>query len=774
VAVQTAAALRPRHPDGSASRLHRWGLLVARRRRVVFVIWLLLAAAALGFVPRFSSSLSIGSGLWVTGTQSSRASAILSRDLPAAGGQQATVVFSSRTLTVTDPGFQRVIAAAARAVSEVSGVSGVQQPAGAAARALVAPGGHTALAVIALRGGEQQAMTEASRVSAAAATAGTRLVQIGVTGEPVVENDSNAVEDADLTRSDAVGLPLALLVLLIMFGSLVAAGLPLLLAVTAIVITFGGFGAYIAATGQDLNSILQNVIVVLGLGIGIDYALFVVTRFREELADGADPAQAAATTTATAGRTVLVSGSTVILALAPLLVINDTMMREVALGPMLTVAVLLAATLSLLPASLAGLGRRVNWLAPPLPRWLRWTRHAPGHSRITALVLRRPLVTLVSGVIVLGALSVLVLQLRTGYDYGLNSIKNEPAGRADAAISAAFGPGAISPVQVVFTTGGQPLSLTDLEVIDRVGTRLEHDPRVATVTSLPAAAGGPQAAAKALAAARTDPALAAQLAPVVNALHGATVTVLTITPRAAFDSAQASSLVASLRQELPGELRGTGMQALTGGAAAEVSDLTNEINAKTPLALALIVAVALVLLATAYRSPLVALTGLAGTMLSVGAAYGLVIVVFQNGAGQSVFGFSSPGFTQDYLPLSLFAVLTGLSTDYQVFLISRIKEEWERSHDAAHAITTGLERSSRVILSAATIMVIVFASFLLATSVDLKELGFALAAVVLIDAAITRRLLVPAALRLLGDTAWTWPADIPPVRTRDRDKRCRK
>lgn len=279
---------------------------------------------------------------------------------------------------MADPGFRRVITAAARAVSAVSGVGGVQQPGGAAARTLVAAGGHTALAVVALRGDEQRAMTKVSRVSAAAATAGTRLVRIGVTGEPVVENDSNAVEDADLTRSDAVGLPLALLVLLLMFGSLVAAGLPLLLAVTAIVIAFGGFGAYIAATGQDLNSILQNVIVVLGLGIGIDYALFVITRFREELADGADPAQAAAITTATAGRTVLVSGSTVILALAPLLVISDTMMREVALGPMLAAAVLLAAAVSLLPAGLAGLGQRVNRLAPPLPPWLRWTGARPG------------------------------------------------------------------------------------------------------------------------------------------------------------------------------------------------------------------------------------------------------------------------------------------------------------------------------------------------------------------------------------------------------------
>lgn len=666
-------------------------------------------------------------------------------------------MFSSRTLSASDPAFRRVVTAAARNISKINGVSGVELPFGAAARALTAPGGHTALAVAALSGGEQKAQEVSSLLTTAAAEAATGSVRVGVTGEPLVDMDAMSVEQADLTKADAVGLPVALLVLLVMFGSLVAAGLPLLMAVSTVAITFGGYGAYVAATGGSLNSLMESVTVLLGLGIGIDYALFVVTRFREELAGGSGPAAAAATATATAGRTVLVSGSTVVAALAPLLLINDTMMREAALGPMVAVAVLVAAALSLLPATLAGLGQRVNRLAPPLPGWARRTGRERSASRLTALLLRRPVAVLVSGVIVLGVLAVFTLQLHTGFDYGLNSIKNKPSGRADAAIAAAFGPGAISPTQVVFTTGGQPLSTRDLQAIAQVGTRLSGDPRVASVTSLPAMLGGPAAAAWTLAAARTDPALAAALSPVVNAAHGATLTVMTITPRTAFDSAQAAQLVTGLRRELPAALRGTGMQALVGGATAEATDLISEINAKTPLVLAVIVAVALLLLAAAFRSPLVALIGLAGTLLSVGAAYGLVVLVFQKGAGQTVLGFHSPGYTQYYLPLTLFAVLVGLSTDYQVFLISRVKEEWERSHDAARAVAAGLRRSGRVIVSAATIMIILFASFLLAAEIDLKELGFALAVVVLIDAMLTRRLLVPAALRLLGDRAWIRP-----------------
>ena len=757
----------PRQAAGRPGWLYRWGLLAAQRRRVVFAVWAVVFAGGLALVPAFMSSLSMGAGIWVPGSQSSRAAALLARDLPATGGQQAVLVFSSRTLTAADPGFRRVVTAAGREVSAVKGVSGVTLPVGAAARDLVAPGGHTALAVVALRGDEQKAMDETSRITAAAAAAETGPVRVGVTGEPAVDNDSMAVEDADLTRADAVGIPIALLVLLVMFGSLVAAGLPLLLAVSSIVVTFGGFGAYIAAAGGGLNSIIESVVVLLGLGIGIDYAPFFVTRFREELAGGDGPAAAAAAATATAGRTVLVSGSTVVLAIAPLLLINDPMMREMAIGVMAEVAVLVAAALSLLPATLAGLGPRVSRLAAPLPRWLRWSRQ-PRTSRVTALVLRRPLAVLASGVIVLGALAAFTLQLHTGFDYGLNSIAGKPSGRADAAVSAAFGPGAISPTQIVFTTGGAPLSARDLQAITQIGTRLSHDPRVASVTSLPAMAGGPAAAAAALAAARTDPALAAQLSPIVNAGHGATVTVMTVTPRAAFDSAQAAQLVASLRSELPAALRGTGMTALTGGATAELADLTSEINASTALVIAIIVVVALLFLAAAYRSPLVALTGLAGTLLSVGAAYGLVVLVFQKGAGQSVLGFHSPGYTQDYLPLVLFAILVGLSTDYQVFLISRVKEEWERSHDAARAVAVGLQRSGRVILSAATIMIVVFASFLLATGIDLKELGFALAVVVLIDAAITRRLLVPAALRPLGSRAWARPGrPAPPTALRE-------
>jgi RND superfamily putative drug exporter len=758
------------HPAGAGDRparpglLYRWGTLVARRRRVVFAVWAVLLAAGLALVPKFSSSLSQGIA-WVPGSQSSQAAALLTRDLPAVGGNQAVLVFSSRTLTVSDPGFRRVVAAAARDVSAVRGVNGVRLPYGAAARGLVAPGGHTALAVAALTSSETKAVKLAPRLDAAAAAAATPAVSVGVTGETQLDYDGMAVANHDIARADRVGMPLAVLVLLIVFGSLVAAGLPLLLALAGLVITFGGFGAYSLLTGAGLNTVLETVTLMLGLGIGIDYALFIITRFREELAGGQGPVAAAATATATAGRTVLVSGSTVALALAPLLLVNQQLMRVVAEGPMVVVAVLVAAALSLLPAVLAGLGPRVNKLAPPLPRWLRRSRRPRAESRLTALVLRRPLAVLISGVAVLGTLAVFTLQLHTGYDYGLSALKNQPAGRADATIAAAFGPGAISPTQVVFTTGGQPLSARDLQVIAALDARLARDPQVAAVTSLPAMLGGPSAAARALTAARTSPALATQLSPVVNAAHGATLTVMTITPSTAFDTTQAAQLATSLRAELPAVLRGTGMHAFVGGATAAVTDITHEINSKTPLVLALIVIVALLLLGAAFGSPLVAVVGLAGTMLSVGAAYGLLHCVFQAGHAGDIFGYHSTGFVESFLPLMLFAILVGLSTDYQVFLISRIKEEWQRSGDPAAAIAAGLQRSSRVILSAATIMIIVFASFVSTTYVVTKEIGFALAAVILIDAAITRRLLVPAALRLLGSRAWTWPRRpaLPPV-----------
>jgi RND superfamily putative drug exporter len=747
--VATGTGKASRAPDP----LYRWGLLVTRRRRVVFAIWAVLIAAGLAFVPRFISSLSL-TGLRVPGSESSRAAALLARELPAAGGNQVVLVFSSPVISAATPDFERVVAATARNVSAIRGVSHVELPYGAAARDLIAPGGHTALAVVALSGSDEgKAEQLTPRIDAAAATAATASVHVGVTGEPSLARDLLSLLDTDLIRSEAVGLPVALIVLVIVFDSLVAAGLPLLLALGSLGVVLGGFGAYSAVTGSGINMLLESSTVLLTLGIGIDYALFIVTRFREELAAGTAPAGGAAAATATAGRTVLVSGSTVVIALAPVLIVNDPMMRDLVLGPMVAVAVLVAAALTLLPAVLAGLGSRVSALAPP--HWGRPPRWPRLGERLTAFLLNRPLIVLVSVAVPLAALSLFTLQLHTGLDYGLSTVQNRPAGRADTAIAAAFGPGAISPVQIIISAGGAPLSGRDVQTLAKLDARLRSDPQIGAVASLPGLLGGARPAEQALAAARTDRKLAARLSPIVNVDGGSTLTVVTITPRASFDSARATQLVVHLRAELPVVLRGSGLHALVGGASAAIADFSHEINAKTPLVLALILILALLLLGVAFRSPLVALVGLCGTLLSVGAAYGLLVLVFQRGGGQAVFGFHSPGFIQSWLPLLLFAILTGLSTDYQVFLVSRVKEEWNHSGDAATAVVVGLRRSGPVILSAATIMVVVFASFLLASELELKELGFALAAVVLIDAALVRRLLVPAALRLLGRRAWT-------------------
>ena len=752
--------LRPGGSDALAGagpgHLHRWGLLMARRKRVVFMVWALVILAGLGLLPQFMSSLSM-TGIFVPGSESSRAADLLARELPATGGSQAILVFSSGTLTSTDPDFRTVVTNAARNVSALSGVTGVELPYGVAATALTAPGGHTALAVVALGGGEQEAMQLAPRLAAAAGSAATPSVSVGATGEPQLNQDMLKVEDADAVTADAIGIPVALVVLVVVFGSLVAAGLPFLLALASLVLTFGAFGALSLLVSGGFNAVLESATLMIGLGIGIDYALFVVTRFREELAGAGGP-EAVARTIATAGRMVLVSGSTVIAALAPMLLINDPMMREIALGIMVAVAVLVAAALSLLPATLAGLGPRVNRLAPRLLRGGRRAGPSRRASRLTELLLRRPIAVLVAVALPLGALSALTVEMHTGLDYGLSAYKDLPSGRADAAIAAAFGPGAVSPIEVVFTTAGQPLSAGDLQALSQLDTKLGRDPRVASVISLPVLLGGPSATVQALAAARTDRPLAVSLSPIVNTGRGDTVTVMTVVPRASFDSAEATGLVSALRAELPSALGGTGMRALVGGTSAAIVDLGQELNAKTPLVLLMIIALALAVLAVAFRSALVALVGLAGTLLSVGSAYGLLVLVFQNGAGQAIFNFHPTGFIQDWLPLLLFAVLVGLSTDYQVFLISRVKEEWERSGNPRRAIAVGLERSGRVILSAATIMVIVFASFLFTTELELKELGFALASAILIDAALTRRLLMPAALRLLGNRAWAHPA----------------
>ncbi len=720
----------------------------------MLVLWALLVLAGLLFLPRFNSSLSLG-GFWVPGSESSRASNMLSQDLPQLSGSEAVLVFSSRTLNVNDPTFRTVVDDTAHSVSKLRGVSGVELPYGVPAPALIAPGGHTALALVGVPGGETPSEHLTPRLVDITRAATTSSVQVNVTGEPQVSYDFVGLVKSDVVKVDEVGLPAALVVLLIVFGSLVAAGLPLLLALCSLALTFGFFGLYSALTGAGVNTVMESVTAVLGLGIGIDYALFMVTRFREELRH-AGPEVAVARTTATAGRTVLVSGSTVIAALVPVLLVNDPMIRAVMIGPMVAVTILMAAALTLLPAALAGLGHRVDRSASLSRRRGRAARRA-GDGLLSSLLMYRPLLVMVCIAIVLGGLSVFTLQLHTGYDYGLSALGNRPSGVANAKIAAAFGSGEISPIEIAVTTGGRPFSTRDVQRIAQLDDRLSRDPRVRSVTSLPELLGGAKGAEQDLVAARTSPAIAASLATIVNAQHGSTLTAVTVVPQGSFDTSQAGDLVKSLRRELPAVLAGTDMHAMVAGTSAGITDFTNEINSKTPLILALVLLVAMVVLATAFRSVLVAFVGLVGTMLSVGAAYGLLVLVFQKGSGQTLFSFHSPGFLQDWLPLLLFAVLVGLSTDYQVFLVSRVREEWEDSDNPVRAVFVGLRRSGRVILSAAIIMIVVFASLIFAVELTLKELGFALSVVVLIDAVLTRRMFVPATLRLLGDRAWKPP-----------------
>jgi RND superfamily putative drug exporter len=310
-------------------------------------------------------------------------------------------------------------------------------------------------------------------------------------------------------------------------------------------------------------------------------------------------------------------------------------------------------------------------------------------------------------------------------------------------------------VQLVVATAGKPLSDADLGTVAALDAAISADPRVASVASLPRLLSGLPPTQRSLQSAAADPAATAALRPFIDVDRGGTVTVIGVLPRTAFDSAEAARLVKDLRTVTRARTQGTDLHVLVGGATAAVVDFTDEINAKTALVLTLVVVLALVVLAVAFRSAVVALVGLIGTMLSVGAAYGALVLVFQQGAGESVLGFTSPGFIQSWLPLLLFATLTGLSTDYQVFLVSRVKEERDAGATPPAAVTEGLRRSGPVILAAATIMIVVFAAFMSATELEIKEMGFALAAVVFIDAVIVRRLMVPAALLLLGNRVWT-------------------
>ena len=555
-----------------------------------------------------------------------------------------------------------------------------------------------------------------------------------VTGNWTADVDEDTASLEDLKKGELFfGAPLALVVLLLVFGAVVAGLVPLMLALASIVVAL----ALVALLAQayDLSVFTQNMLIGMGLALGIDYSLFTLSRYREERLQGRQKHDAIATAGATAGRAVLFSGIAFVLAMLGLLLVPSTIFRSLAAGAILVGIVSVIAALTLLPAVLALLGDRVNALR--IPFFGRAAEQAGRESRfwgaIVGGVMRRPLVSLVLGAGFLVALAAPVLALDTG------------------------------------TSGAATLP-------DRFESKQgylllrEEFPKESTEPVEIAVAGDVRGPAVEGALARLEQELARRPlfgAPVVEANEAGTVARVTVPIAGNPDGEAAIEAVRELRSDAaPSAFAGVDAEVYVGGDTAEELDYHDTVNFWLPLVLIFVLGLSFLLLMLAFRSLVVPATAIAMNLLSVGAAYGLLVLVFQEGVGNELLGLREAETIDAWVPLFLFAVLFGLSMDYQVFLLSRIRERYVQTGDNDAAIAFGIGSTARLITGAALIIIAVFWGFAMGDTIAFQQMGFGVAVALLIDATIVRSVLVPAAMKLLGKHNWylpSWLAWLPDV-----------
>ncbi|WP_207938940.1 MMPL family transporter [Actinomadura darangshiensis] len=519
--------------------------------------------------------------------------------------------------------------------------------------------------------------------------------------------------------AEGVGLLAALIVLVLMFGTVVAAGLPIIIALFAVGSTVGAI--VVASHVFTIAEWTPPVMILVGLGVGIDYALLIFARYRAELLRGADPETATVNALDAAGRSVFFAGCTVILALLGLVAFGLGSLQGMALSVALTVLVTMLAALTLLPALLGVFGRRfARQFVRRAGRREAKGRAAEGTHwrRLAALVQRRPLAALLAAGVLLGALVLPALGMRLGFSDAGSDPADATSRQAYDLLSEGFGPGFNGPLLVV-------------------------------------ADGGPDAAAAAARALNGTPGIQAAADPLPTP-DGKAATVL-VFPTSAPQDQETSRLVGALRDDvLPGLSAQNGATYLVGGATAASEDYSGKVADRLPLFMAIVVGLSLILLMVVFRSVLVPLKAALLNLLSIGAALGAMTLVFQDGW----FGVE-PGPIEAYLPVMVFAIVFGLSMDYEIFLISRIHEEWTRSpHNPSRAVREGLAHTGSVITAAGAIMVVIFGAFMLSPDRLLQQAGFGLAVAILVDAVIIRCLIVPAAMELMGRRAWWLPAPL--------------
>ena len=703
-----------------ATYLYRLGAWAFERRRAVAALWTLALAGVIAAAVAFGGSTN--DKFSVPGTESQEAQELLEARYPAASGTSARIVFSApEGEKLTDPANKALVEETLARAAGAQDVAAVTDP--FATGALTSDGriGYGDVIYPVQAHEIDDAARDQLEASAEPAHAGGLEVEFG---------GGLVTEEAEAS-SESMGMMIGFLVLAITLGSLVAAGLPLL---TALVGVGMGVTGLTALSGVfDVSSVAPTLATMLGLAVGIDYALFILTRYRQNLGDGMAPKEAAAAATATAGSAVVFAGLTVIIALVGLLVVNIPFLSVMGLAAAGTVAIAVLIAISLLPAILGFLGTRggrVNRCLVKRPERSRRTRAAKGAMSVrwARFVLRRPLLVATLSVALLGGIAIPAAHMQLGLPDSGSKPTTSTERRAYDTLTEGFGPGFNGTLTVVVDAPGLDEG-EQKQVADAVTEGLGEMPGVAAV------------------------------APAVQNEAG-DLTIAQVTPTTGPASTETEDLVATIREKADEVQAESGIRAYVTGTTALNIDTADQLSSSLPRYVAVVVGLALLLLTVVFRSILVPIKAALGFLLSIGASMGLTVWIFQDGNLADLFNVANEGPVVSFLPVLLIGILFGLAMDYEVFLVSRMREAYVKSGDAREAVVTGYAQSGRVVTAAAVIMTAVFGAFLLDPDPVIKSIGLSLAFGVLVDAFVVRMTIVPAVLALLGRRAWALPRGV--------------
>ncbi|MCC8928786.1 MMPL family transporter [Rhodococcus sp. I2R] len=672
------------------------------RRRWVFGTWLLVLVVLGSFAPSVFTSLA-GAGWQANGSESVQVRELAQEHFGGNSSAAVQVVVHADNTTIDDPAVQQTLTEATAIFSADDRFGEIIPP---QPGMTISPDGRTGILIAGADGTTDEMVAAVDEVKGELTALSGNGIEVYPTGSSALWSDFNKANHDAMIAAELVSWPVTLAIMILAFGSLVAAGLPLLLTIAGLVASAGGLVLLNSVT--PISVWAMNFAMMFALALGIDYALFIVARFRDAL-KRADARTAVGVTMDTAGKAVVLSGITVLVSLSAVLLVPAPAVRTMAVGIMLAVTFVLLATMTLLPAALGGLGNKVN--AVSLPYAKRQTHRSPKFAAWGELLHKHPVPFAVASVGILIVLALPVLGLKVAMPSISVVPEDAPVRQGYELVQTQFGDGAPGALQIVSSTADADATAAAASQVD--GIAMVTPPQVAT--------------------------------------DGSGYALLQAIPTVDPSDESMGTIMNDLRTQLP-------ESALVGGAPAENLDLQQALNDYLPLVVGVILVLGFLLLLVALQAPLIAILGTSVSLLSTAAAFGVAKLVFQDGHGASLLGFTPQGFLNGWGPVFFFAMIFAIAMDYTVFLLATAKEHYERTGDARIAQVDGLAHSGRVILAAAAVMVAVFFTFALSDPLPPKEMGIILGVAVLLDALLVRLILLPVLLRLTGHAAWWSPA----------------